>query len=193
MTSNLLQVAALILAIIGVVELGKGKSTYWFAACGQNVFSGLAFLSVGIWGQVFTHFIFFLQCLWGMRQWLSNGEPKTDGYTSYSTKQVFISLSCTILMVAISYFLLDGFSKSSFVLLDSLLVGVSITGHYLAGKGVIQQWWFWHATNLFGIALCVSSGLYISTLMFFVFGVLAIKGHLHWKSELTLKALNAMG
>lgn len=184
MLSVVAQIIALILAVLGMLELGKGKRAYWLMAAGHNASSGLAFLLAGVWGQPITHAIFFLQCVWGLSQWSASGEPQDVGYVTYNNKQMCMAVAVTAGVFAVAYALLAVVGKPEMAITDASMVAASITAHYMAGKRVIQQWWFWHATNAAGVALCLLSGLYISAFTFAVFGVLAVKGHRYWKREL---------
>jgi nicotinamide mononucleotide transporter len=82
------------------------------------------------------------------------------------------------LMVA---FLLYFYTDASLPWVDSLVAVFSLIANWLLARRKIENWVIWIVLDVIYIALFASKGLYLSSGLYFILLVLAIKGFRDWK------------
>ncbi len=64
------------------------------------------------------------------------------------------------------------------------MTSLSLAGQYLMAKKYIENWLFWIAVNIISIGMYIVKDLYITTILYSVYFVLAIMGWFEWKRKL---------
>lgn len=75
-------------------------------------------------------------------------------------------------------------TDSDVIILDSLTTSLSLTAMLLLARRKIENWIFWIIADLIYIPLFLYKGLYIASLQYFVFLILAISGYIEWKKNI---------
>ncbi len=64
---------------------------------------------------------------------------------------------------------------------DALVVTLSLTAQILMTFKWRQHWYFWMAVDVIGVVLFASQGLYATSLLYFIYGCLVVRGMVTWK------------
>ena len=75
-------------------------------------------------------------------------------------------------------------TDSDVIMLDSLTTSLSLTAMLLLARRKIENWIFWIIADLIYIPLYLYKGLYIASLQYFVFLILATSGYIEWKKNI---------
>ena len=75
-------------------------------------------------------------------------------------------------------------TDSDVIILDSITTSLSLTAMLLLARRKIENWIFWIIADLIYIPLFLYKGLYIASLQYFVFLILAISGYIEWKKNI---------
>lgn len=100
-------------------------------------------------------------------------------FATFSTKMILISVSS---FFALSIFLQE-FTNASLPWLDSALTILSLVAQWMVARKIIANWLLWIIVDLVYVPLYFYKGLPLTSILYFIFLVLAIKGYFDWKKE----------
>ena len=116
--------------------------------------------------------------LWGSKN------KKIQKNITFSTKyEIIFSITISIIFYFIIYIILKN-TDSDVIILDSLTTSLSLTAMLLLARRKIENWIFWIIADLIYIPLFIYKGLYIASLQYFVFLILATSGYIEWKKNI---------
>jgi nicotinamide mononucleotide transporter len=75
------------------------------------------------------------------------------------------------------------FTDSDVAIWDALVTALSLTGQYLLGRKKIENWWVWLAVNIFAVGLMASQSLWLTSVLYALFGVLSYAGLRTWQKK----------
>lgn len=130
------------------------------------------------WGNFGLQFIFLVQSAWGWKTWKeNNGNPsKLDNIERFN---IIFATSVTATMV----YILSSIFNGSFLILDSITTSLSIYATFLLGIKKIESWVFWIIADILYVVFFILNGLYLSSVLYFIFLILALYGFLNWKNN----------
>ena len=97
--------------------------------------------------------------------------------------EIIFSITISIIFYIIIYTILKN-TDSDVIMLDSLTTSLSLTAMLLLARRKIENWIFWIIADLIYIPLFFYKGLYIASLQYFVFLILATSGYFEWKKNI---------
>ena len=116
--------------------------------------------------------------LWGSKN------KKIQKKISFSSKsEIIFSITISIIFYIVIYIILNN-TDSDVIMLDSLTTSLSLTAMLLLARRKIENWIFWIIADLIYIPLFLYKGLYIASLQYFVFLILATSGYIEWKKNI---------
>ncbi|HYF94331.1 MAG TPA: nicotinamide riboside transporter PnuC [Symbiobacteriaceae bacterium] len=80
------------------------------------------------------------------------------------------------------------FPESVLPFWDSAILAGSVAAQQLLNRKVLQNWFVWNSVDVISVVLYWHSGLYLTSLTYFVFLVLSVKGYLDWCREMAAEA-----
>ncbi|MBK6397767.1 MAG: nicotinamide mononucleotide transporter [Bacteroidia bacterium] len=101
-------------------------------------------------------------------------------FVSFSTNMILISF---LAFISLSFFL-QKFTDASLPWLDSALTILSLVAQWMVAKKIITNWVIWIIVNSVYIPLYYYKGLPLTSILYFIFLILAIKGYYEWKKDL---------
>lgn len=101
---------------------------------------------------------------------------------NFSTKLIVITLTSFILL---SVFL-QQFTNASLPWLDSALTVLSLLAQWMIARRWIANWIIWIIVDAVYVPLYIYKGLALTSILYFVFLIMAVKGFLEWKKSSTL-------
>ena len=75
-------------------------------------------------------------------------------------------------------------TDSDVVFLDSITTALSLTAMLLLARRKLENWIFWIIADIIYIPLFIYKGLYITSVQYFIFLILAVSGYFEWKKSL---------
>ena len=102
-------------------------------------------------------------------------------FDSFSTNMILISF---LAFISLSFFL-QKFTDASLPWLDSALTILSLVAQWMVAKKIITNWVIWIIVNSVYIPLYYYKGLPLTSILYFIFLILAIKGYYEWKKDLS--------
>jgi nicotinamide mononucleotide transporter len=179
---SLLGVIALIFGVLGVLLTILQKIWCWPAALISVIASSIEFYDQRLFGDMALQGFYFVSGIYGWYYWDKN---KSVDFKIAHTP--FISwiwmFAATLLQTGIYYIILKKF-KGDKVIMDSILTAASITGTYMMTKKWIENWIVWVIIDAAYIFLYGIKEMWLFSVLFFVFTIMAGYGYYSWRKKI---------
>jgi nicotinamide mononucleotide transporter len=180
-----LEIVAFVLSIAMVLCNFRVNPWAWPLAIAASALYGLLFASSRLYGEASLQLLFIVVAFWGWWQWLrgrgADGTPLRVHVLAPSAR-----LGIGVLTLAawpVLGWLLDHHTDSDVPYLDALPTVGSITGQFLLGRKLVENWPVWLLVNLFSIGLFALKELWLTVLLYALFAVLSVVGWRVWQSR----------
>ncbi|HNT39918.1 MAG TPA: nicotinamide riboside transporter PnuC [Rubrivivax sp.] len=187
---TLLELLAFVLALWMVGCNLRVNALAWPLAMASSALYGWLFLHSRLYGEASLQLLFIVVAAWGWRQWLagrgSDGQPLR--VHRLGTRQRLQVLAATLAAWPLVALLLQHATDSDVPWLDALPTVGSITGQFLLGRKLVENWPTWLAVNLVSVLLFAVKGLWLTVLLYALFALLSVVG---WRAWRRLQALGA--
>jgi len=149
----------------------------------NSVILGLVFVQQRLFADTSLQVVFVVLNVRGLMEWRS-------GHTVTEADPVFrldrrthgILLVVTALLTLVLWKVL-GLLKGSAPIIDALVTSLSLTAQWLLNRRMLENWAWWIAVDLISIPLYVSRGLPLIAVLYVVFLLLCVQGHLRWRKH----------
>lgn len=147
----------------------------------------ILFYNEKLYADFSLQIIFGIQSIMGYIQWNKNKE----NYNPYITKVEKLNINqrlrwifpIIILYIIIAY-LFDNYTDASLPYIDSLVAVLSLVANYFLIKRKIENWYIWIFVDIIYVGLFLYKGLILSSILYFILFILAIKGYKQWYKNL---------
>jgi nicotinamide mononucleotide transporter len=179
---NYIEALAVLFTLLSVWLTTKRHVMSWPIGLFGIAFYILVFWQQKLYADFGLQFIFLAQGIYGAFHWIKNREDKVHAKIGIMTplqRIAWLMIGMWVyLMVA---FLLYFYTDASLPWVDSLVAVFSLIANWLLARRKIENWVIWIVLDVIYIALFASKGLYLSSGLYFILLVLAIKGFRDWK------------
>ena len=160
----------------------------WPAGLFNALFYIAVFFSSKIYADMTLQFYYVAISIYGWWRWHhGNTTGNLLGVTRTSRTLWLKLLASSILLFIAIAFILVRYTDSPVPILDGLTTALSIVATWMLAQKKIEHWLMWIVVDSISMGLFIVKGLYPTTLLFFVYTVLAIYGYFEWRKELKLE------
>lgn len=170
----MIEIAAVVFSLVSVYLGGKNNILTWpIGILGITMYS-ILFYNSNVFGNALLQIIFLIQSIYGWSKW--NNDRKIGILPiNKSIKNILLALSTSLI---ISYILYISGSKNS--LFDGFTTGLSIIALILMIYKKIDCWYYWIIIDILFVVFFIKLELYLSSITYFIFLLLAIWGLKKW-------------
>ncbi len=188
MTSNWVEIFGFVTGVLNVWLLARQKIWNWPIGIANNLAYLLLFATSGLYGDAGLQIVYITLGVYGWRIWLRPGAgPRLA--VSRTTARVWMYLGLvTLLSVVVLRWFLTRFTDSTVPGWDGLTTALSLAATYGQCRKLLESWWIWILADLVYIPLYVYKGLWLTSLLYFVFLLLCIFGLREWMGEVRVEA-----
>ena len=182
--TSIIEILGIITGLLGV-WLTIRKNIWCFPVGIINVTTyALMFSSEGIrlYADAILQCIYLLLLIYGWIQWKKNRKTfDTFNYPAqlFTTKLIYISFLAYFLL---SLFLQE-FTNASLPWLDSALTILSLVAQWMIARKLIANWIIWIIVDAVYVPLYFYKGLPLTSILYFIFLLLAVKGYMDWRKN----------
>ena len=132
---------------------------------------------------------YLFMALFGWWQWQKGGvksafsESSALRISSWSLKQHIITAAIIIAMTFGSGHLLESFTGAKLPYLDSFTTWSAVITTWMVTRKILENWLYWVVINAVSIYLFFDRGLYLYSLLFIAYTVIAIFGYFSWRKR----------
>ena len=175
---NVIELLATLFSLSSVVASVRNSVLTWPLGIVGILFYMLHFHNIDLLANTILQLVFLAQCLYGWYNWKSSNDIKVSSLNKIENTYfglLFFAINFLVI------FLLNTFSESKCVILDSTTTSLSLVAMILLANKKIQTWYYWIIADILYILLFLSNKDYLSMITYSVFLFLAITGLKQWK------------
>jgi nicotinamide mononucleotide transporter len=177
-----LEVAGFALAVWMVLCNMRVNPLGWPLAMASSLLYAVLFAHSRLYGEAALQLFFVVVAGWGWQQWLRGrgGDGNALKVHRLDPHWQLIIGCVTLAAWPLLGLGLAHFTDSDVPYLDALPTVASVTGQFLLGRKLIENWAVWLAVNLISVALFGFKGLWLTALLYALFAVLSVVGWRAW-------------
>lgn len=147
------------------------------------------FIKNGLYANAVINFLYFVISIFGWWNWLrqrttDNRQQTTDKgelKVSYLSKK---ENAITITILVILIFFINLFTTNDLsIRLDYYTSAAGLIAMVLTSFKKVENWFFYLVADIVLIPLCIYNGLYLTSIQYVAYTILAIMGYINWNKE----------
>jgi nicotinamide mononucleotide transporter len=157
----------------------------WPAGLLNALFYIAVFFSSKIYADMTLQFYYVAISIYGWWKWHHGSATGNILEVTRTSRTLWVKLlAASILLFFVIAYVLVSYTDSPVPIWDGLTTALSIVATWMLAQKKIEHWLMWVFVDAISIGLFIVKGLYPTTLLFFVYTVLAIYGYFEWRKEL---------
>jgi nicotinamide mononucleotide transporter len=174
--------------VVNVWLLARQNIWNWPVGIANNLAYLLLFAKSGLYGDAGLQIVYITLGIYGWSIWSRRGAEHQLPVTR-TPARLWTWLGMTMLLaVLVLRWFLARFTDSTVPGWDGLTTALSMAAIYGQSRKLLESWWIWILADLVYIPLYIYKGLWLTSLLYFVFLLLCIFGLRQWRSELMVEA-----
>jgi nicotinamide mononucleotide transporter len=184
LSQNYIEVIGAFTGIIGVWLTARQIIWCWPIALINVVIYIYVFFVSKLYADFGLQLFYFFMTLYGWYNWHYGG---TDNHilliSRITLKKFLIYFLIGMPAVFITGYLLKNYSDAAYPYWDSFVSVWGIIGTYMMAKKIIEHWILWIIVDFTCVGIYFYKGLYATTVLYFIFIILAVYGLSNWKKD----------
>jgi nicotinamide mononucleotide transporter len=157
----------------------------WPAGLLNALFYIAVFFTSKIYADMALQFYYVAISIYGWWSWHHGSATGSTLEVSRTSRTLWLKLlSASVLLFMVIAYVLVRYTDSRVPIWDGLTTSLSIVATWMLAQKKIEHWLMWILVDAISMGLFIVKGLYPTTLLFFVYTVLAIYGYLEWRKNL---------
>lgn len=177
----LMEITAVVFAIIYLLLAVKQDVRCWYAAIFSSFLYFFIMMSANLYMEAYLQIFYIFMAIYGWFQWNKISEDKSKFIVrTWSIKQHLIVISSVISLAYISGSLLNIYTEAALPFIDALTTWGAIIATYMVAKKLLENWIYWFVIDSVSVLLFMSRGLYLTSVLFFVYLIIIYFGYKSW-------------
>ena len=177
----LIEITAVVFAIIYLLLAVKQDVRCWYAAIFSSFLYFFIMMSANLYMEAYLQIFYIIMAIYGWFQWNKISEDKSKFIVrTWSIKQHLIVISSVISLAYISGSLLNIYTQAALPFIDALTTWGAIIATYMVAKKLLENWIYWFVIDSISVLLFMSRGLYLTSVLFFVYLIIIYFGYKSW-------------
>ena len=177
----LIEITAVVFAIIYLLLAVKQDVRCWYAAIFSSFLYFFIMMSANLYMEAYLQIFYIFMAIYGWFQWNKISENKSKFIVrTWSIKQHLIVISSVISLAYISGSLLNIYTEAALPFIDALTTWGAIIATYMVAKKLLENWIYWFVIDSISVLLFMSRGLYLTSVLFFVYLIIIYFGYKSW-------------
>lgn len=178
------EIGATIFSIIYVILAAKENIWCWFFGLIGTVLSLWVYVNFKLYSDASLQVFYIGMSIYGWMTWRQKGNISA---TKLPITALKIKTHFLLFIVGTALAILLGFFWQSFgavlPFIDAFTTSFSIIATFLVAKKILENWIYWIVIDFACIFIYFNRGMYLFSLLFFVYFIIAIFAYLAWKKE----------
>jgi nicotinamide mononucleotide transporter len=179
----------LVAALVGAlsVYLSVRQNIWsWPTAIVNVVLYTLVFYDAKLYADMGLQVIYAVLSVYGWYEWLHGGENKTELHVTRTARRLAIVLALIGLVGAAALgVILRRATDAALPFMDSFLSSTSLVAQWMMTKKKLENWLVWIAVDVLYVGMFTFKHLYLTSALYAVFLVLAVRGYIDWRRSMT--------
>jgi len=183
---SIIESCAVIFSILYVVLAAKQNIWCWFfAGISVTLYIYICFIS-HLFAETGLQVFYLFMAAYGYYNWNKSKIALNINQWSYS-KHLFLILLAAIITFLMGFYLTT-YTSAKMPIIDSFTTVFSIIATYMLTKKVLESWLYWIVIDAMSIYLYFDRDLHLTSLLFFIYTVIAIFGYFSWLKQMRIDA-----
>jgi nicotinamide mononucleotide transporter len=173
---SVLETVAVVAYTWSVWLLAKNNPLGWWIGLVGTALYGIVFYQAKLYAEVGLQAFYFITSLQAIYIWLRGGQNQTEKPVGHVSRKWLI---LTVVLAIASIFALRAFLiaiRGAAPFWDALTTVMSLVAHlYLMGR-LVESWYLWITVDVIYVPLYASRQLYLTSILYAVFGLMALGG-----------------
>lgn len=171
-------------SVIYVLLAAYQKKKAWFFAFGSSaIYVYLCFKS-NLYLDSFLQIVYVFAAVYGWITW--NRLDRENKLTVKTLSFHLVAIGIIVVLALGLGFLMNLFTSQAAPYIDALVTLFSLFATYLVAQKVVENWWYWIVIDIICIPLFYSRGLYITSILYVVYTIMAVVALMRWKRSYQL-------
>ena len=178
---------AVILSFIYLYLSIKRRVSLWIFGFLCSALYAIVFFQSQFYAGASLQFYYLFVSVYGWINWQRGKEnDKKEQKISQAPKRTISYLAVISLLIFAAYYFIHTKTDSNLIVAtgDSFVTALSIVATWMLAKKYIEYWLVFMIANPISAALFFYQGLYSTSVLFVVYGIMAVVGYLQWKKSL---------
>ena len=185
---NYIEVIGAISGVVGVWLTARQVIWCWPVALINVLIYIYVFFISKLYADFGLQLFYFVMTIYGWYNWMYGGKDHHEpAITKISLKMFAFLFFVSLPSIFIVGYLLKNYTDAFFPYWDSFVSVWGIIGTYLMAKKIIEHWILWVIVDITCVFIYFFKGLYPTTILYFIFSILAIYGWLQWRKDFKLQ------
>lgn len=189
--TSALEWAVFYTGVICVYLLIRQNIWNWPAAIINQILCIILFYRSSLFADAGLQLVFITVSVYGWWNWLHGGQNHSELKVGHSSRNGLLAYCLvTAALTGILYTILR-FTPSNVPFGDGFTTALSLTALYMQTRKVIENWWFWIATDVGSIALYCYKSLFLTAILFGIYLLMCIAGLREWQRTFRAREIEA--
>ena len=178
---NWFEITAVIFAILYLVLAVKQNILCWICGIISSILYFFILRSVDLYMEAYLQIFYVFMGFYGWNQW-KIGVSSSGSFlvNTWNKSQHFYAISMIFILSYISAILLRTFTDAALPFFDALVTWGSVVATYMVAKKLLENWIYWFVIDSISVILFATRGLYLTSLLFFVYLIIIYFGYKRW-------------
>lgn len=186
-TDNIVEIFGAVTGIVYVILEIRRNILLWPLGIITSAVYMYVFGTTGFYANMGLQGYYLVISVYGWYMW-SRRSVTAEGGGGSDVKRIDAATAawCAVAAAALwagLWFVLDRATDSPVPVWDGLIASLSVVATWMLTRKYIEQWYVWIVANAIAVAVYLTSGLYPTAVLFFVYFVMAIIGVIKWRQE----------
>lgn len=178
-----LAVASSLLYVILITY--KVLAAWIFAALSSVLYIYLCY-SNRLYLESILQVFYFGMAIYGWFMWTSDDDTKDVTVIQWPLKYHIYNILISGALMLLFGYIFDQYSNQANPYLDAFTTIFSLMATFMVAKKVLENWIYWIIIDAFSVYLFASRGLYMTSVLFILYTLIAIFGYFSWKKQFNL-------
>lgn len=184
-----IEIAATLFGLVSVYLTIKENIWCWPTGIIMVILYVFVFYDAKLYSDVMLQVIYIFMQAYGWYFWVYGGKKEEKVHViTLKLRERIMWFFVAIIGAAAWGYVMHTYTDASLPYTDSLIVVMSLIAQWFLAKKVLESWVLWIAVDVLALYVYSAKGLYLTTGLYAVFLILAIKGLIEWRKSFKTQA-----
>lgn len=139
------------------------------------------FFEYKLYGDSVLQVYFFGTSVYGWYYWANHKQGNETPVLSLENREIVLTILSVVVISFIMGWFLDRYTDTNVPYADGFCTSMSFVAQFLMTRKILQNWILWIIVDFCYVPLYLYKGLYLTSLLYALFLILAVMGYLSWK------------
>ena len=184
MINLIIEIIAVISAILYLLLAAKEDVKCWYAAIISSLLYFYIMYDAGLIMEAYLQIFYIVMAIYGWFKWTKSIQINSNNrIRTWSNMKHFITITSVVILALITGFILKKYTNAALPFLDAFTSWGAIVTTYMVAKKILENWIYWFVIDAISIYLFLSRGLYLTSILFFVYLIIICFGYIAWRKK----------